>query len=278
MGHTKIIQSGNTLEIYQYEKSLSPRIRESRPRKPRKTDKRFRYARLDNVKRRSKSFLRLVRSNLIGDLRPFLLTLTMFEDLGIKRSYSLLTVFISRLRKDFGPGFRYVAVPEFQKRGAVHFHLMFWGLPPHLACKGYMDRSRGFNRFIHECESGQCERHTRYFSRLWQRGFVDSLQTDGSPKLATYLAKYMSKSMSDKRLLGEKSYCASRNVYRSSMVSSSVALDYAPEIWGFDLSTVKNLHYREFDTQWLGKGRYTLIDLENIQNESDNHTPRKNLI
>jgi len=49
MGHVKVIQSGNYLEIYQYEKSISPKVSYKRPPRPRQRDKRLRYARLDPV-------------------------------------------------------------------------------------------------------------------------------------------------------------------------------------------------------------------------------------
>jgi len=261
MGHVKVIQSGNYLEIYQYEKSISPKVSYKRPSRPRQRDKRLRYARLDNVNRRVKGFARLVRSNLVGSECPFFLTLTMYESLGIQRSYELFSLFISRLRRNEGDAFRYIAVPEFQKRGAVHFRVLIWGLPLQWACTGHSEGRGALKHYIHECTGSECERSTRYFQNLWQAGFVDSLQTDGSPKLAGYLAKYMYKSMQDVRLLGEKSYCASRNVYRPTMVSTHTAIDFAQEVWGVDLSTAVTLQDRKFETQWLGVGRYRLLDI-----------------
>ena len=37
------------------------------------------------------------------------------------------------------------------------------------------------------------ERKTRILAKLWGEGFVDATQTDGSPGLAYYIAKYITK-------------------------------------------------------------------------------------
>jgi len=41
------------------------------------------------------------------------------------------------------------------------------------------------------------ERKERLFQKLWGYGFVDVLQTDGSPRLGYYLTKYIAKSTSE---------------------------------------------------------------------------------
>ena len=57
-----------------------------------------------------------------------LLTLTYRENItNTKKAWHDFTKFIRLVRKHY-PNFVYVAVPEFQKRGAVHFHLSIRGL------------------------------------------------------------------------------------------------------------------------------------------------------
>lgn len=242
MGHVKIIQSGYDLEVYEYEKDLNPRRSQSRTRTDRKRDKSKRYFRIDNVRRKIKSFTRLVKANITGDTIPSLFTLTMLEDLGIKRAYSAFSIFTKRLRGYYGKDFRYIAVPEFQNRGAVHFHAIVWGIPQ---------------------EHIKNERHSRLFQNNWQRGYLDCISTDGSPKLASYLSKYMFKSMRDTRLLGEKAYSTSRNVLRPLSLSYASAFYLSKELWGYNLSTDEGVvKARDFETQWLGKGRYRLFNLK----------------
>lgn len=230
--YTKIIRSGDILEIYQYEKEPA---KKSNFRKQRAKGVIKRYSRRkDNLARCKRDFKRLVWANLSGEERPILVTLTMLQVVEIKSAYEELTAFFNRLRrrKEFSREFRYIAVPEFQKRGAVHFHILIWGFPV----------------------VAQNERGTRYLQRQWLRGFCDLLPTDGSPRLANYLAKYMSKGMSDIRLVGKKAYSSSGNIMRSVSLSGSVQTSYFSETLGVDNFVVDRI--KRFDTLWLGKAVY----------------------
>jgi len=238
MGYTKVIQSGNQLEVYEYENNLPERRKSSKKgsRGGRKTLAR----RSDNVERLRRNFVRLVRSNLDGVECPLFLTLTMVEVVRIEIAYGLLTRFIQRLRRIYGSYPRYIAVPEFQKRGAVHFHVLFWGLPEKIEID---------------------ESNNRTIQRIWQAGFVDCFRTDGSPKLASYVAKYMHKAVFDDRLHNQKSYACSRNVLRKVSIPSSAPLTSAEEIWGIKLSTDPPMREKHVDTYWLGKGRYRCYEI-----------------
>jgi len=235
MGYTKIIRSGDLLEVYKYEKNL-PIRRKARSKRAESAREEYFGARprnADSIRRATKSFRRIVRSNLVGPVPPTLFTLTMYQKLSYRTSSRIFTKFIARLRRIRGSSFRYIAVPEFQSRGAVHWHLLMWG-------------------FYEEAKS---ERTTRYFSRLWQRGFVDCLTTDGHPKLSGYLAKYMSKTMSDIRLGGQRAYYTSHNVLRP-MYTASGNLSIQ-EVYKEELIPVDNLLTTyEFNTQWLGRCNY----------------------
>jgi len=234
MSFTKVIQSGNQLEIYEYEKSLSPRVQRKKKnvgRYPKLTTRR-----IDNAYRLKKTFVRLVRSNLVGTEPPLFFTFTMVEVIRIERAYRLFTECVSRLRRQYGKCFRYIAVPEFQKRGAVHFHVLVWG--------------------IGQKEIIENERVYRTIQNIWSRGYVDCILTDGHPALAGYLGKYMHKALLDQRLLGQKSYCASRNVLRTVSLNFAQALNFSQEIWGIDEKVAIPEKEREFDTKWLGRCRY----------------------
>jgi len=231
VGHVKLYKSGNLVEIYQYQYEISNRV----TRKKKSKGKYYKSSsrRFDNVFRQRKLFTRIVRSNLDGIACPALLTLTMFERVGIKSAYGGLKRFVWRSRLRFGKGFKYVAVPEFQKRGAVHFHVLVWGFPQEI-----IDH----------------ERDTRFIQRLWSYGYVDIVSTDGSSKLAGYLAKYMSKSMQDERLVGEKAFATSRNVLRPVSLSFKSALDHVGMMWGVDNSNLVRIS--KFSTIWLGECEY----------------------
>jgi len=234
---TKITVSGHYLEIKEYEKTINKVRRFKAKKRTYKSDRGLRFNSPSSISRKKQNFLRLVRSNLDGVNAPALFTLTMFEVVTIRSAYKAFLVFIRRLRKRFKKSFRYITVPEFQERGAVHFHMMIWGLP---------------------VESIINERGNRFYQSLWQRGFVDCIPTDGSIKIAGYLAKYLSKSLSDDRLYSEKAYRASGNILRPVQLPFNSAINHVSEIWGVDLLTTPPCFDVEYETQWLGKGRYRI--------------------
>jgi len=238
---TNVTVSGYLLEIKEYERDLSQRkVRHTRKKATYKRNRGVCFHSPADIKRKVKKFHRLVNANLIGDGNPALFTLTMLEVTTVVSAYASFGIFIQRLRKSFGRSFRYIIVPEFQERGAVHFHMMIWGIPE---------------------EYVKNERDNRCFQSYWQRGYLDCMATDGSEKLAGYLAKYMSKAMFDKRLLGQKSYSASRNVLRSVRLPFASAVAYSKEIWGIDLSTDVPLQERIYQSKYLGTGRYRVYKI-----------------
>lgn len=231
--YTKVIQSGRLIEIFEYEKDPIPAIRRRKKRyaNPRR--------RIRNVQSARASFFRLVRANIGTGQVPALLTLTMREILSLREGWRAFTLFAQRLRTRKKSSFSFVAVPEFQKRGAVHFHVLVWGL-------SHEEIAR--------------ERNTRRIAELWGHGFVDIRATDGSPRLATYLAKYMFKAMYDVRLAGQKAYSGSRNLVRSVSVSNPAAVDIAKEQWGIGVDNPP-LTECEYETKWLGRCNYQVFEI-----------------
>lgn len=248
MGYVKIISYSNTLEIYEYEKDvvvLGGRNQNSTPDfDPDDVDtcgkdtlqERQLGKRSDNARRAALAFKRIVAANLGDATRPLLVTLTYKDNFtDLKRAYRHYSTFVQALRHRLGRDFRYICVPEFQKRGAVHFHALFWGLPEEL--------------FL-------LERKTRTLAGLWGKGFVYLKETDGNEKLSHYLTKYMAKAFIDPRLKNQKCYTASRNVKRPLVQTGSFNVPIVLEEYGVTGDPVVD---REYLTNWLGKGRYRIF-------------------
>lgn len=230
IAYRKVVQSGTMVEEYTYASApTKPKLDERQPR--RKRPKGLRLTR--NVKQARKAFYRLVRANLDPQRPPVLLTLTMREITSLEQAWKSYTVFFNRLRK-LQPAIKTVGVPEFQKRGAVHFHVLVWNL---------------------DVETVKTERRSRRIARLWGHGFVDIAKTDGNPKLSTYLGKYMSKAMHDERLFGKRAYSASRNVLRPVSLSTPLQIETAYNVWGLGVDSVP-LRTREYGTFFLGRCVY----------------------
>jgi hypothetical protein len=246
MGYNKLIKSGNTIEVFNYARELPvrPRAKRGVSHKVRvrsvapdrgDTLRRDEYEgkRKDNVMRAKMVFRRLILSNLVGTDYPLLLTLTYKNNqTSIVQGYKDFSSFVKALRYKFGKLFRYVSVPEFQERGAVHFHAMFWGLPD---------------------TTGKTERQTRMVAKIWGHGYVDIKITDGSPKLAGYISKYMAKTFIDYRLFGQKAYTCSRNMKRPEVVSniSNYGIDTVLDETGASVPEID----KEYETMHLGKCR-----------------------
>jgi hypothetical protein len=268
MPYSKLIQSGNYAELYQYEKEPQPKrlrtVFTQRKREELTIDQSL-QKRLDNVVRARRNFFRLIHANLKSNDKPIFITLTTVNEKSVVIAYTYLTEFITRLRKIYGAEFRYIAVPEYQKRGAVHFHCIFWGLPltdifheiPWSAWLKIKPKVR--ERFLAFCNEHNYDsttaRGTRHFQHQWARGFLDCVPTDGSPKLATYMAKYMFKTMSDRRLYQSKSYVCGRNTLRPVSTKISPFDDLINLIVG-DEPPVKVSKYQSY----LGECTYSVYD------------------
>jgi len=200
----------------------------------------FEGKRKDNAARASMAFKRLILSNLGGADLPLLVSFTYNTHQGdIKQGYKDFSSFIQAMRYKFGKVFRYIAVPEFQKRGAVHFHALFWGLPADIA---------------------QTERSTRLVAGIWGHGFVDVVLTDGHEKISTYLSKYMAKSFIDYRLKNQKAYVCSRNLKRPEVSAgmNRATLELIMEELGVAGPPKVD---KKYITAWLGEAHYKVYTL-----------------
>jgi len=247
--YNKVISYSDILEIYQYEEPPRPSTRKgkraqagnelplpldvgedvSQQKEPPENRS------PESIRRSISNFKRLVRANLGESEIPILASFTYAENMqSIEFARKDFNAFARALRGSFGSNVRYIAVAEQQRRGAIHFHSLLWGLPAGVV---------------------GTERTTRLVARLWGKGFVDLVQTDGSPKLSTYLAKYFTKQFQSPLFFGKKAYITSRNIIRPVVDKNAILSMY--------LSTdqpVRPLQDREYMTPYMGKVRYRLLD------------------
>lgn len=145
---------------------------------------------------------RLVKSN-INEFKTFI-TLTFkdnVEDIDYaNKKFNSWRTRIKRKKNDF----KYVCVPEFQKRGAVHYHLLT-------------------NIDINEIELiiPQLGHNSMYDVYGWIHGF-SSVFSISDINVVGYLSKYMTKDI-DNRLFGKRRYLYSQNL--TSPTTSYLNLD-----------------------------------------------------
>jgi len=264
MGYIKVVKSGNLVEKYAYAKNLGNHQRAGSTKRDTGGYRKNFTRRADNIRRTVQNFRRLVRSNCAGAESPALVTFTMLQIIPLKTSWSIFTRFFDSFKSVAGRQVRYIAVPEFQERGAVHFHVLVWGLEDHwILHEGSIGTKRTRKRFAAWLESkgyGVSEmRNDRRIQSYWRRGYVDCVPTDGSPALAYYLSKYLSQTMRDPRIGGERAYSYSRNALRSVFTASSSFRD--EELAQMGAAGEPDFR-REFDTEWLGRGSYETFELD----------------
>jgi hypothetical protein len=172
-------QYGDFTEITKIQKN-APKVRLHRTRERRTL---YGARRPNNIQRTKQICVRRLLTALKEFGCPLLVTLT-FEGDADDASYAndSLRRFQMRLRNKFQNA-QSLFIPELSPRGRIHFHGLLFNVPLHLG-----DTSEG-RRIISHGE----ERESRILANLWGAGYVDAKKTDGSPKLAFYISKYITK-------------------------------------------------------------------------------------
>lgn len=208
--------AGNFLKISRYEKSIMIGNRRSRKKDEEKEGKEYEKEkrtkeeiRIKNLRRSEKMIYDLVYSNAWQWKKrngmpylPIMITLTFKKNItDLDYANKEFTNFIRR----FGYSIRgkitflkYLAVVEFQERGAIHFHTIFFNLP-------WVDRLYDKARDI------------------WRQGVgegaanVESIYSEKG--IAAYLCEYLTETINDDRLRGRKSYFPSNGLKKPIVIS-----------------------------------------------------------
>lgn len=223
----KRVISGNVVEDYEFEKSVHFGGTLSRHKRPGRRNSRVRRA--FSISRARLRIRRLISANS-GQYgcRDIFITFTFAENkIALKEANKCWTEFIKRLNYHLGFKVKYVAVVEFQKRGAVHYHCIFFNLP-----------------FLPDIKEN--------FSRIWSHGFINIQSVKKIRSVGAYLSKYLQKGVVDARLFNEKCYFSSRGL-KKPIVSRHEPVDIS-----FDNNnTVLKLEdSKEYYSQWTGKIKY----------------------
>lgn len=203
--NAKVIMSGHIVELYEYEKAIKtgkdcemdkPAGRRGKRKEglewideeARQLRDKDKEKNRDDVLRRARQRVRrLVSSNLgAWDEKTKFITLTFRENMqDVKAANYEFKKFRQRLEYHLKVKLEYIAVIEFQQRGAVHYHVLFFNLP-----------------YIAHVD----------LERIWRNGFVKINSVEDPDRVIRYVTKYMTKSNDDERLRGKKCYFTSRGL------------------------------------------------------------------
>lgn len=249
----KVIVSGHIVEVYEYGEGVRHGERGAAERQERdwiKTDEGLtvdpetgevvydRNAARQATMRASKNeFRRIILANF--DSGSKFITLT-FRDGSVQDVTSVpecnkaFDKFIKRMRREYG-GFKYARVIEFQDangRGAVHYHLIFDGLP-------YIP----------------CDK----LGEIWGNGFVGINRIDHVDNVGAYIRKYMAQDMEDKRLMGKKAYATSQGLVRPHEAYGSEAAEL---IAAYELEQKKAVFTNSYESEHQGLTTYKEFNLQ----------------
>lgn len=257
----KLIKAGNHLEIYDYKtKSILRGFKKTIFRKitkikkptinqflgkPQNSINLFEYQELkqkaeNERKEKTKFSLSRTRTNIrriinSNDHLKTFLTLTFSENITeLKEANYLFNQFIKRMKYKF-KDFEYLAVPEFQKRGAVHYHL--------LCNLGITEFKTKSELFAFEKEFGKT---------CWKNGFVKFKAVKDIDNMGAYFCKYLGKDMFDKRAFGKKKFFRSQSLAKPFELIGCFAWRLFQQL----KQALKLVFEKNFSSEWAGEVEY----------------------
>jgi len=224
----KLIASGKEIETYQYlDKSVYKGFKR-RKRKRKQPMKEQEKIESSSLYRTRIKIRRLINSNT--QLNKFLTLTHNKEIFDLKISNYMFNLFTQRITDKF-PEFKYLAVPEFQKKSKrVHYHLLC-NLP-------YIDSNK--------------------IASIWKNGYIKINRIDRVNNIGKYICKYLNKDMCDIRLFHKKKFFYSQDLKTSFELFGSTALNYFDEV----CKNILPFSTAMFENKYLGKIIYKTYMLE----------------
>ncbi|TAK95782.1 hypothetical protein EPO05_03335 [Patescibacteria group bacterium] len=239
---SKTIIAGNFIEIFKYENEVWCGPLKQAP--PKGGGRRMMNGKRskESIQRAKGNLRRLINANAWNWLDenekpyiPIFFTLTFAENMtDIKKANYEFTKFIQRFNYELNKenNLKYVSVIEFQKRGAVHYHFVFFNMPFVPDLKGKIER-------------------------IWGQGFTTFRKLDKISNVGMYMSKYMSKEINARKLYGQKCYFTSRGLNKARVKNDGNVANF---MLPFLLDTPKR-YKLEYESNFAGKTTYYNFDL-----------------
>ncbi len=233
----KLIKSGDVFEVFEYEKYIkcgeSHNVQGRRCEASESDQKEHRKKTLSKAKT---TIRRLINANVNAwGEKPKFLTLTFADNVqDIKTANYEFKKFRQRIEYKLKIKLKYVVVVEFQKRGAIHYHAIFFNLP-YIAAE--------------------------LLASIWANGFIRVNRIDEVDNVGAYVTKYMTKQEYSEektdRLKGQKSYFTSRGLKQPEIIYDEKEIE--------QVRTALSRHqvYNSlFENDYLGMIKYTQYNMK----------------
>jgi len=193
----KILEMGKILKVYEYEKPVMYGYQKNAGRKVSEVEVTKKETRVKVLHRIRNDIINLSISNF--DNKSKFITLTFEKNVkNLKVANREFKKFIQRLKYKYGD-IKYLAVIEFQGRGAVHYHM--------LSDLKYVE-----NRDLRD---------------IWRNGFVKINRIKHVDNIGAYIVKYTNKNCDDVRLHKRKAYLRSENLKKPKVLIGRNAIEFA---------------------------------------------------
>ncbi len=241
----KVVVSGNIIEIYRYERGvLKGFVNEcGRAGNGFITDEQREKNREVSLMRARRDLRRIVNANVDqwgDDVTCKFVTLTFKDNVkDVDLANYEFRQFIKRLNyKVYGEkcsNLKYTAVVEFQERGAVHYHVIFYNLP-----------------------------YTKadVIEEVWGNGFIKINKIDDIDNVGAYVCKYLTKGQDDERLRGRKCYFNSRGLFKPVVIEDKKKIETIKKSLSDEFMTVST----QYENEHLGKISYRQYNMKRARN------------
>ena len=248
----KIIQSGDVIEVYEYSegylKGYKLTENEINNRRRSTDDIDEIDSRERSLKRAKANLRRLINANVGRHGKEFtakFLTLTFKENIqDIEQANYEFKKFIKRLNyklyKTKKANLKYTCVVEFQKRGAIHYHVIIYNMP-------YVKAND--------------------IAKVWGNGFIKINKIDDIDNVGAYVAEYLGqaekgqgKNIEDDRLRGQKSYFSSHGLLKSVEITDKEVVEQV----GAVLLNQEPIYSVTYENEYLGNVVYKQYNLKKM--------------
>ncbi len=134
----------------------------------------------------------------------------------------------------------YIAVPEFQKRGAVHYHAVIFNLP---YMKNIYDE----------------------LNEIWGKGYFIIKTVNDIGLASAYLTKYLRKEIEDGRLSARRRYYPSKGLKKSvatfNQANNEFIMQFIPE--------KSKVLEKDYTSEYCGDYKYSIYDLSKFPGKND---------
>ena len=246
----RIIQSGDIIEIYEYSEGYLKgyKLTENEINKRTRSESNLddTDSRERSLKRAKANLRRLINANVGQYGKEFtakFLTLTFKDNVkDLDKANYEFEKFIKRLNYHcFGTkkaNLKYTCVVEFQKRGAIHYHVIIYNMP-----------------YIKANDIGN----------VWGNGFIKINKIDDVDNVGAYVSEYLGqaekgqgKNIEDDRLQGKKSYFSSRGLYNPIEITDKKIVEQVATA----LLNEKLTYSATFENEHLGNITYKQYNLK----------------